>query len=104
MKNVFRIVIAVVKYPRAFILPVVALGAYGFYSTAHLEMPRPTALAVPQTGNGALHTKSFDPTKPTVAVVLGSYRTEITDALIPYELFSASGAYNVYAVAPEREA
>ena len=104
MKRVFQTVTRIVKYPLAFILPVIALGAYGFYSTAQLEMPKPTALAIPQAGAGALHTKSFDPTKQTVAVVLGSRRTEITDALIPYELFSASGAYNVYAVAPEREA
>lgn len=104
MKSAFRIIVRVVKYALAFILPVVALAAYGFYSTTQLEMPRPTALAVPQSGAGALRTKSFDPNKQTVAVVLGSARTEITDALIPYEVFSASGAYNVYAVAPERKA
>jgi AraC family transcriptional regulator, transcriptional activator FtrA len=104
VKKVFRIVIIVVKYPLAFILPVVVLGAYGFYSTTQLDMPRPTPLAIPQTGPGSLHTKSYDPTKPTVAIVVGSDRTEITDALIPYEIFSASGAYNVYAVAPERKA
>ncbi|MEO8287098.1 MAG: DJ-1/PfpI family protein [Chloroflexota bacterium] len=102
MKKVIKIVIRLAKYPLAFLLPVVALGAYGFYSTTQLEMPRPTTLDIPQTGAGALSTKSFDPTKPTVAIVLGSDRTEITDALIPYEIFSAAGAYNVYAVAPER--
>ncbi len=102
MKKVIKILIRLVKYPLAFILPVVALGAYGFYSTTQLEMPRPTTLDMPQTGAGALSAKSFDPTRPTVAIVLGSDRTEITDALIPYEIFSAAGAYNVYAVAPER--
>ncbi len=47
--------------------------------------------------------KAIEPAKPTVAIVLGSSRTESTDFLISYELFSAAGAYNVYAVAPERQ-
>ncbi|HEX8222070.1 MAG TPA: DJ-1/PfpI family protein [Chloroflexia bacterium] len=104
MTRLFRTVIRVIKYPAAFILPILVLGASGFYSTMQLTMPRPTALDIPVTGAGALRTKTFDPTKPTVAIVLGSDRTEITDALIPYEIFSAAGAYNVYSVAPERKA
>lgn len=104
MIRFFRIVIRVIKYPAAFILPILVLGASGFYSTTQLTMPKPTPLAIPETGAGALRTKTFDPDKPTVAIVLGSDRTEITDALIPYEIFSAAGAYNVYAVAPKREA
>lgn len=42
-----------------------------------------------------------DPVKPTVAVLLGGDGTEITDFLVPYELFSRSDRFNVYAVAPE---
>jgi putative intracellular protease/amidase len=98
MKKLIRIVI----YMLAFVLPIVALGTIGFYSTLYLTLPKPADLDIPQTGLGSLSTKSYDPTLPTVAVVLGSNRTEVTDFLIPYQLFSASGAYNVYAVAPER--
>lgn len=99
MKKFIRIVI----YTLAFVLPIVVLGAIGFFSSMSLTLPKPTDLAIPQSGVGSLSTKSFDPTKPTVAVVLGSSRTESTDFLIPYQLFSASEAYNVYAVAPERK-
>jgi AraC family transcriptional activator FtrA len=44
----------------------------------------------------------YNPNKPTVAVVLGdsSITTEDFDFLIPYELFSMTDAYNVFAVAP----
>ncbi len=99
MKKFIRMVI----YVLAFTLPIVALGTIGYFSNLSLTLPKPTDLAIPQTGVGSLSTKSYDPTKPTVAVVLGSNRTEGTDFLIPYQLFSASEAYNVYAVAPERK-
>lgn len=42
------------------------------------------------------------PAKPTVAILGSNAGTEITDFLAPYEVFAASGAFNVYAVAPER--
>ena len=99
MKKIIRIVI----YALAFLLPIVALGTIGYVSTLSLTLPKPTDLDSPQTGVGSLSTKSFDPAKPTVAVVLGSNRTEGTDFLIPYQLFSASEGYNVYAVASERK-
>jgi transcriptional regulator GlxA family with amidase domain len=101
--KVFRITIRIVKYALAFTLPIVALAAIGLDSTLHLTRPQPTALDIPAGGANTLGTKSFDPVKPTVAIVLASDRTESTDFLIPYELFSAAGAYNVYAVAPERQ-
>ena len=100
--KVFRIVRRLGIYALAFTLPVVALAATGLYSTLQLTQPKPAALAIPERGPTAPRTKNFDPTKPTVAIVLGSDRTESTDFLIPYELFSATGAYNVYAVAPDR--
>ena len=91
-----------VVYSLAFILPIVGLAGYGYVSTMTLTLPKPAALQIADTGDNALNTKPFDPAKPTVAIVLGSSRTEDTDFLIPYELFSEAGAYNVYAVAPER--
>jgi AraC family transcriptional regulator, transcriptional activator FtrA len=98
LRNVMRIM----GYALAFVAPIGALAATGLYSTMHLTMPKPRALDIPASGTGVPRTKTFDPAKPTVAIVLGNERTESTDFLIPYELFSAAGAYNVYAVAPAR--
>ena len=94
-----KFIVIIGIYALAFTLPVGAVAAIGWNSTTHLSMPRPEALADPAAWRG----KSFDRAKQTVAIVLGSDRTEISDVLFPYELFSASGAYNVYAVAPERK-
>jgi putative intracellular protease/amidase len=99
----FRMVVRIGIYTLAFVLPIVALAALGLISTLQLTGPAPAAPAMPETGVTAPHARSFDPAKPTVAIVLGSDRTESTDFLIPYELFSATGAYNVYAVAPDRK-
>jgi AraC family transcriptional activator FtrA len=45
----------------------------------------------------------YNPNKPTVAVVLGNDTTEGSDFMIPYELFSRTGAFNVYAVASDNQ-
>jgi AraC family transcriptional regulator, transcriptional activator FtrA len=99
----FRMIARIGIYALAFTLPIVALAAAGLYSTMHMTGPKPAPLDLPETDLIAPHAKSFDPAKKTVAIVLGSDRTESTDFLIPYELFAATGAYNVYAVAPERK-
>lgn len=99
MKKFLRLVI----YALAFVVPIIVLGVIGLFSTMRLTLPKPSDLAIPPTGTSSLSTKSFDPAKPTIAVVLGNSRTESTDFLIPYQLFSATEAYNVYAVAPERK-
>ncbi len=44
-----------------------------------------------------------DPNKPTVAVLLGNENTEGLDFTIPYQMFSMTGAYNVYAVAADNQ-
>ncbi len=103
MTAFLKTVVRVVGYSLALVLPIVGLAGYGYVSTVSLTLPKPAALALPATGDNALNTKPFDPAKPTVAIVLGSSRTEDTDFLIPSELFSDAGAYNVYAVAPERQ-
>ena len=101
MKKFFKVVLRIIVYILAFILPIVGLAIIGFRSTVGLAS-KPAHWADLPKGSSLL-TKDFDPTKPTVAIVLGDDQTEITDFLIPYELFSASEAYNVYAVAPERK-
>jgi len=103
MKKFFKVVLRIVMHMLAFILPIVALATIGFRSTVGLASKPAHWAVTPEANSASLPTKSFDPTKPTVAIVLGNDQTEITDFLIPYELFSASEAYNVYAVAPERK-
>jgi transcriptional regulator GlxA family with amidase domain len=44
---------------------------------------------------------AHDPNKLTVAVILGNETTEGMDFTIPYQIFSMSSAYNVYAVASD---
>ncbi|MEO5798344.1 MAG: DJ-1/PfpI family protein, partial [Gemmatimonadales bacterium] len=89
-------------YALAFLAPIVALGVIGFRSTVALAS-KPAHWAVLPKGEAASASpKPFDPAKPTVAILLADDQTEITDVLIPYQLFSATRAYNVYAVAPER--
>src|SRR2546423_919593 len=103
MNTFLKTTVRIIVYSLAFVLPIVGLAGYGYMSTLSLPLPKPAALVIPATGDNSLNAKPYDPAKPTIAIVLGSSRTEITDFLIPYELFSAAGAYNVYAVAPERE-
>jgi transcriptional regulator GlxA family with amidase domain len=47
-------------------------------------------------------TRAVDPTKRTAVVLTSAYGAEITDFLPTYEILALSGAFNVYAVAPER--
>ncbi|MGG0238916.1 DJ-1/PfpI family protein [Bacillus rhizoplanae] len=66
-----------------------------FYSNVrHEPVPSLQGVKVPE----------YDPLKPTVAVVMAdsSIPTEDFDFLIPYTLFSMTDAYNVYAVAPDK--
>lgn len=44
-----------------------------------------------------------DPQKPTVAVLLGNENTEGLDFMTPYQVFSMTGRYNVYAVAEDTQ-
>ena len=44
----------------------------------------------------------YDPSKPTVVILLGNTQTEASDFLMPYAMFAESGTYNVYAVAETR--
>ena len=50
---------------------------------------------------GAPPAPVIDPARPTAAVLLSQAGTEITDFLAPWAILSASGAFNVVAVAAE---
>ena len=45
---------------------------------------------------------AHDPAKRTALIVAGNTATESSDLLGPYQVLAASGAFNVYVVAPER--
>lgn len=96
-----KLVMRLVVYVCIFALVVGGVGAFGFIGSQKgfwlslRQEPIPSLRGVEKP----MH----DPAKPTVAVVLGSAITEGSDFTIPYEMFSRTGAYNVYAVAPDTE-
>jgi len=57
--------------------------------------PPPSTAALPAT-------RAVDPTRKTAVVLSSAYGAEITDFLPTYEILALSGAFNVFAVAPER--
>ncbi|HEY7605922.1 MAG TPA: DJ-1/PfpI family protein, partial [Actinomycetes bacterium] len=46
---------------------------------------------------------THDPAKPTVVILVGPEGANAADVLAPYEVFAATGAFNLYTVAPERQ-
>ncbi|GIJ56747.1 DJ-1/PfpI family protein [Virgisporangium aurantiacum] len=44
----------------------------------------------------------YDPAKRTVAILIGNHGANGGDVLPPYETFTATGAFNVYTVSPDR--
>ena len=86
-------------YLLAFALPPLVVGAYATsaaISSRYAPQPTPAIAELPTT-------PTHDPDKPTAVVLLGASGAQITDVLAPYEVLSAAGAFNVYAVAPERQ-
>jgi len=87
-------------YLGAFALPIFLVGGIGLGMSLHNSVASaPAALrasVVPQAA------PSYDPHKPTVAIVLGDV-SDSNDMLAPYALFAESGAYNVYTVAATRD-
>jgi transcriptional regulator GlxA family with amidase domain len=46
---------------------------------------------------------THDPAKPTVVILLGPEGANAADVLAPYEVLAATGAFNLYTVAPQRQ-
>ncbi|WP_442600020.1 DJ-1/PfpI family protein [Neobacillus sp. D3-1R] len=98
-----KIVVRLVVYVLIFVILVGGIEYYGFhrhqkdfyFNVRHKSVP---------TLQGGVSIPKYNPSKPTVAVVLAdtSIPTEDFDFLIPYELLSMTDAYNVYAVAPDK--
>jgi transcriptional regulator GlxA family with amidase domain len=82
----------------ALVLPTVLVGAASiFLALSALHKPAAQTFSDP-----TLQPPAHDPAKPTVAIIASNQGTEISDFLAPFEVFATSGAFNVYAVAPER--
>ncbi|MCM3698778.1 DJ-1/PfpI family protein [Paenibacillus macerans] len=96
MKKVWRFIV----YVFVFVLVVGGTGAIGFMSTMQEAMsvydkPVPASLQ-------NIQAPAYDSKKPTVAVILANEVTEVFDFLVPYEMFSMTGSYNVFAAAPDK--
>jgi transcriptional regulator GlxA family with amidase domain len=96
-KHVALRALRVFAYALAFLSLPVAVGLLGINNVMKQVHGQPEAFEVD------LAPPLHDPSKPTVAVLLSNVWTEITDFLGPYQVLSASEAFNVYAVAPERK-
>ncbi|CAG7638424.1 hypothetical protein PAESOLCIP111_03939 [Paenibacillus solanacearum] len=91
----------VVVYVSCFVVVVGGVGFYGSSQSQKAFWMSVREQAVPSLEY--VEKPKHDPAKPTVAVVLGSENTEGLDFTIPYQLFSMTGAFNVYAVAADNE-
>jgi putative intracellular protease/amidase len=92
-----------VVYLLAFLVPPVLVSVVGFKAVESDRYEGPPNAAKVQSGELPAPPR-HDPDKPTAVVLLSNQGAEVTDVLAPYEVFSESGAFNVYAAAPERKA
>lgn len=81
-----------------FVLPTILVGFAALWR-AYAELHQPATQ--PYT-DATLQPPVHDPSKPTVAIMASNQGTEISDFLAPFEVFATTGAFNVYAVAPDR--
>ncbi|MDR6224621.1 DJ-1/PfpI family protein [Desmospora profundinema] len=94
--------VRVAVYFSAWMLLILITGVWGWISSMNQMMgtdhqPLNSSLVPVE-----VEPPPYNPNKPTVAVLLGSDSTEVIDFLAPYELFSATKHFNVFAVAPDR--
>ena len=97
-----RLIYRTFIYIAAFIMPIVLIATLGLVTSVRTSFPKPTDADAANTRMVAPPAPAYDPTKPTVAVVLGAQVHEITDTLGPYATFKESGLYNVYMVADSK--
>ena len=77
---------------------VAAVGIAGVRGGLHRRDPgAPPVLA------DAVASPTHDPGKPTAVILLGSEGANAADVLAPYEVLAATGAFNLYTVAPQRQ-
>ncbi|WP_203983053.1 DJ-1/PfpI family protein [Sphaerisporangium rufum] len=86
------VLLVTVAVPVAVAVPSMTAARARLYTEPPGRMPPGRTAAV----------QAHDPARPTAVVVLGNEGTNAADALPPYEVLAASGAFNVYTVAPRR--
>jgi putative intracellular protease/amidase len=67
------------------------------------EVYTPRGPGAPSAPVDAVAVPAHDPAKPTVVILLGPEGANAADVLAPYEVLAATGAFNLYTVAPERQ-
>lgn len=95
-----KLLLRVVVYVMTFVILFGGVGAFGYVRSnqEYWTPTRPTTIPALQSVSVPEH----NPKKPTVAVLLSDPTTEVIDFIIPYEMFAMTEAYNVYAVAPDK--
>ena len=79
-----------------------AVGAVGI-SGARGEVYTPRGPSAPPALVDKAPVPAHDPGKPTVVILLGPEGANAADVLPPYEVLAATGAFNLYTVAPQRQ-
>lgn len=96
-----KVLLRIVVYLCVFVVLVGGIGVLGFRQSQKdfyfsiRQQPVPSLQGVEKP--------KYDPNKQTVAIILGNETTEGSDFSIPYELFSRTEAFNVYAVAEDNQ-
>jgi transcriptional regulator GlxA family with amidase domain len=103
MKTKMLFLARAVVYLLAFLVSPVLVSVVGVKAVESARYEAPPAAAMVQAEKLPAPPR-HDPDKPTAVVLLSNQGSEVTDVLAPYEVLSESGAFNVYAAAPEREA
>jgi putative intracellular protease/amidase len=91
-----------VVYLLAFLVPPLLIGVGGLKTDEAARYEESPATSHVRAGELPAPPE-HDADKPTAVVLLSNQGSEVADVLAPYEVLSESGAFNVYAAAPERE-
>ena len=86
----------------AVLAPPAVVGSVNAATYLHTIYQPPADVSVPASLNG-VELPAHDPAKPTAVVLVGNRGANVADALAPYETLAASGGFNLYTVAPERQ-
>ncbi|MEV6848602.1 DJ-1/PfpI family protein [Actinoplanes sp. NPDC051411] len=86
----------------AVLAPPAVVGSVNAVTYLHTIYQPPADDSVPASVR-SLAAPAHDPAKPTAAVLVGTQGANAADTLAPYETLAASGAFNLYTVAPKRQ-
>ncbi|MFE6615236.1 GlxA family transcriptional regulator [Amycolatopsis sp. NPDC057786] len=96
MRAFVRVTLTVLAFTVAALALPVTLGAVTLSASFENRYKQRTDGSAPRPAH-----RPHDPAKPTAVVVVGNEGAVVSDALAPYEVLAAAGAFNVYTVAPE---